>query len=45
MKFERILKKIKEGKKVTREKWETPGDSCAIDFIVYDKYKGKCVFY
>lgn len=45
MKFERILKKLKQGEKVTREKWETPGDSCGIDFIVYDKYKGKCVFY
>lgn len=45
MKFERILKKLKQGEKVTREKWETPGDSCGIDFIVYDKYKGKCEFY
>lgn len=45
MKFTEILEELKKGEKVTREKWQKPGDSCAIDFIVYDKYKGKCVFY
>ena len=45
MKFTEILEELKKGEKVTREEWQKPGDSCAIDFIVYDKYKGKCVFY
>lgn len=45
MKFTEILEELKKGEKVTREEWETLGDSCGIDFIVYDKYKGKCVFY
>lgn len=45
MKFTEILEELRKGKKVTREKWEKHGDSCAIDFIVYDQDKGKCVFY
>lgn len=45
MKFTKILEELKKGKKVTREKWETPGDSCAIDFIMYDQKKDKCVVY
>lgn len=45
MKFTEILENLKKGERVTREKWEKPGDSCAIDFIVYDQKKGKCVFY
>lgn len=45
MKFTEILEELKKGEKVTREKWEKPGDSCAIDFIVYDQDKGKCEFY
>ena len=45
MKFTEILEELKKGEKVTREKWEKHGDSCAIDFIVYDQDKGKCVFY
>lgn len=45
MKFTEILEELRKGKKVTREKWEKHGDSCAIDFIVYDQDKGKCVFW
>lgn len=45
MKFTEILEELKKGKKVTREKWEKPGDSCAIDFIMYDQKKDKCEFY
>lgn len=45
MKFTEILENLKKGKKVTREKWEKPGDSCAIDFIMYDQKKDKCEFY
>ena len=45
MKFTEILEELRKGERVTREKWEKPGDSCAIDFIVYDQKKGKCVFY
>lgn len=45
MKFTEILETLKKGEKLTREKWEKHGDSCAIDFIVYDQDKGKCVFY
>lgn len=43
MKFERILKKLKQGEKVTREKWEKP--DCTIDFIVYDQDKGKFLLF
>lgn len=45
MKFTEILEELRKGKKVTREKWEKPGDSCAIDFIMYDQKKDKCEFY
>lgn len=45
MKFTEILENLKKGEKVTREKWEKPGDSCAIDFIMYDQKKDKCEFY
>lgn len=45
MKFTEILEELRKGKKVTREKWENPGDSCAIDFIMYDQKKDKCEFY
>lgn len=45
MKFTKILEELRKGKKVTREKWEKPGDSCAIDFIMYDQKKDKCEFY
>lgn len=45
MKFTEILEELKKGKKVTREKWEKPGGSCAIDFIMYDQKKDKCEFY
>lgn len=45
MKFTEILETLKKGEKVTREKWEKPGDSCAIDFIMYDQKKDKCEFY
>lgn len=45
MKFTEILEELRKGKKVTREKWEKPGDSCAIDFIIYDQKKDKCEFY
>lgn len=45
MKFTEILEELKKGEKVTREKWEKPGDSCAIDFIIYDQKKDKCEFY
>lgn len=45
MKFTEILEELKKGEKVTREKWEKPGDSCAIDFIMYDQKKDKCEFY
>lgn len=45
MEFTEILEELKKGKKVTREKWEKPGDSCAIDFIMYDQKKDKCEFY
>lgn len=45
MKFTEILETLKKGEKVTREKWETPGDSCDIDFIMYDQKKDKCEFY
>ena len=34
MKFTEILEELRKGKKVTREKWEKHGDSCAIDFIL-----------
>ena len=44
MKFTEILENLKKGEKVTREKWEKPGDSCAIDFIMYDQNKGKFMF-
>ena len=45
MKFTEILEELKKGERVTREKWEKPGDYCTIDFIMYDQDKGKCVFY
>ena len=45
MKFTEILEELRKGKKVTREKWEKPGDSFAIDFIMYDQKKDKCEFY
>lgn len=45
MKFTEILEELKKGEKVTREEWEKPGDSCAIDFIMYDQKKDKCEFY
>lgn len=45
MKFTEILEELRKGKKVTREKWEKPGDSCAIDFIIYDQKKDKCELY
>lgn len=45
MKFTEILEELRKGVKVTREKWEKPGDSCAIDFIIYDQKKDKCEFY
>lgn len=45
MKFTEILENLKKGERVTREKWEKPGDSCAIDFIMYDQKKDKCEFY
>lgn len=45
MKFTEILETLKKGEKVTQEKWEKPGDSCAIDFIMYDQKKDKCEFY
>lgn len=45
MKFTKILENLKKGERVTREKWEKPGDSCAIDFIMYDQKKDKCEFY
>lgn len=45
MKFTEILEELRKGKKVTREKWEKPGDSCAINFIMYDQKKDKCEFY
>lgn len=45
MKFTEILEELRKGKKVTREKWEKPGDSCAIYFIMYDQKKDKCEFY
>lgn len=45
MKFTEILEELRKGVKVTREKWEKPGDSCAIDFIMYDQKKDKCEFY
>ena len=45
MKFTEILEELRKGKKVTREKWEKPGDSCAIDFIMYDQKKDKCERY
>lgn len=45
MEFTEILEELKKGEKVTREKWEKPGDSCAIDFIMYDQKKDKCEFY
>lgn len=45
MKFTEILEELKKGEKVTREKWEKPGDSCTIDFIIYDQKKDKCEFY
>lgn len=45
MKFTEILENLKKGEKVTREKWEKPGDSCAIDFIIYDQKRDKCEFY
>lgn len=41
MKFTEILEELKKGEKVTREKWEKPGDSCTIDFIIYDQKKGQ----
>lgn len=44
MKFTEILENLKKGERVTREKWEKPGDSCAIDFIMYDQNKGKFMF-
>lgn len=45
MKFTEILETLKKGERVTREKWEKPSDSCAIDFIMYDQKKDKCEFY
>lgn len=45
MKFTEILETLKKGEKVTREKWEKPGDSCTINFISYDSKIGKCEFY
>lgn len=45
MEFTEMLEELRKGKKVTREKWEKPGDSCAIDFIIYDQKKDKCEFY
>lgn len=45
MKFTEILEELRKGKKVTREKWEKPGDSCAIDFIMHNQKKEKCEFY
>lgn len=45
MKFTEILEELRKGVKVTREKWEKPGDSCNIDFIIYDQKKDKCEFY
>ena len=45
MKFTEILEELRKGKKVTREKWEKPVDSCAIDFIIHNQKKEKCEFY
>lgn len=45
MKFTEILEELKKGEKVTREEWEKPGDSCAIDFIMYNQKKDKCEVY
>lgn len=45
MKFTEILEELKNGEKVTREKWEKPGDSCAINFIMYNQKEKKCEFY
>ena len=45
MKFTEVLETLKKGEKVTREKWQKPGDSCAINFIMYDQKKDKCEFY
>lgn len=45
MKFTEILEELKKGEKVTREKWEKPGDSCAIDFIMYDQNKGNFLLF
>ncbi len=44
MKFTEILEELRKGKKVTREKWEKPGDSCAIDFIMYDQKRTNVSF-
>lgn len=45
MKFTEILEELKKGEKVTREKWQKPGDSCAINFIMYNQKEEKCEFY
>lgn len=45
MKFTEILEELKKGKKVTREKWETAGDACSVDFIVYNQKNDKCEYY
>lgn len=45
MKFTEILEKLKKGEKVTREKWQKSGDSCAINFIMYNQKEEKCEFY
>lgn len=45
MKFTEILEELKKGEKVTREEWETAGDACSVDFIVYNQKNGKCEYY
>lgn len=44
MKFTEILEELRKGKKVTREKWETAGDACSVDFIVYNQKNDKCEY-
>lgn len=43
MKFTEILENLKNGEKVTREKWGEP--DCTIDFIVYDQNKGNFLLF
>lgn len=41
MKFTEILEELKIGEKVTREKWQKSGDSCTINFIMYNQKEEK----